>query len=225
MPAKVASVGKASFARRRWFLIAAAIVCVLAALYIGHLARTSAGKRVIGIALPIRVLIINAVAAFLSVVLFESLVGLKTVLSKPQLVLPLMAPVAIFAFELLREREWTSGHKPDQFASFRAAVLVSAALASAASLPKETAKIVVSGCLIVAAAVLPLSSASDDSVTGTMAQSLQRALMVLLTWSIVGVVMDKYTIRKLDKGKGGGGGGGDGEEDDGAADAEVEGAE
>lgn len=142
---------------------------------------------------PIRILTINACAAIVSATAFQLVVGFDRLPHKPYLLLPMLAPLAVIVFELVRSRDHTTDIKSDQFSSFRASVLVSAALAASASLPKSVAKLVVGGCLVVAAAVLPLSTASEDSVSGVLAHSVQRVLMVVLTWIIVAVVLDHYT--------------------------------
>lgn len=187
---------RADTKRKRIFALAAgATVCCIAVLVLSQLALSASGTMAPVISLPMRVLSINAVAAILSVCAFEAFVNVDKITSggKFELALPLLAPLAIFGFELLRSRDWSADRKADQFASFRASVLVSAALASAASLPREIAKVVVSACLVVAAAVLPLTSASDDSVNGALSQAVQRSLMVVLTWVIVAIVIDHYS--------------------------------
>lgn len=189
---------RADTKRKRIFALAAgATVCCIAVLVLSQLALSASGTMAPVISLPMRVLSINAVAAILSVCAFEAFVNINKITTggKFELALPLLAPLAIFGFELLRSRDWSADRKADQFASFRASVLVSAALASAASLPREIAKVVVSACLVVAAAVLPLTSAADDSVNGALSQAIQRSLMVVLTWVIVAIVIDHYSTR------------------------------
>ena len=178
-------------------LAAGATVCCIAIIILSQLGLSASGTMAPVIDLPVRVLSINAIAAILSVCAFEAFVHVDKITTggKWELALPLLAPLAIFGFELLRSRDWSADRKADQFASFRASVLVSAALASAASLPREFAKVVVSACLVVAAAVLPLSSASDESVNGALSQAIQRSLMVVLTWVIVAIVIDHYSKR------------------------------
>ena len=129
---------KADAKRNRIFALAAgATVCCIAILVLSQLGLSSSGTMAPVISLPMRVLSINAVAAILSVCAFEAFVNVDKITSggKFELALPLLAPLAIFGFELLRSRDWSADRKADQFASFRASVLVSAALASAASLP------------------------------------------------------------------------------------------
>ena len=178
-------------------LAAGAVVCTVTILILSQLGLSVSSSMAPVIELPMRVLAINAIAAVLSVCAFEAFVHVDQITTegKWELVFPLLAPLAIFGFELLRSRDWSADRKADQFASFRASVLVSAALASAASLPREIAKVVVSACLVVAAAVLPLSSASDDSVNGALSQAIQRSLMVVLTWVIVAIVIDHYSTK------------------------------
>ena len=168
------------------------VVCILMTLWVSSMSSIGSSDVSVALSVPKRVLLVYAIAGIASVVGFNMVIGVRKIVQKPILILPLVAPLLIFMNELVRTRDWNRDSKRDQFASFRASVLVSAALASAASLPKETAKLVVSVCMVIAAAVLPLSSASEDSVSGTIAEGVQRSLMISLVWIIVGVIVDHY---------------------------------
>ena len=174
-------------------LLAGAVVCILMSLYVGKLA-TGHNPQDSSLHLPSTILLVYACAGILSVCAFQLAVGIDTISTKPVLLIPLFAPLLILMNELARERDWEceTKLKLDKFAAFRASVLVSAALASASSLPPETGKYVLAGALIVAASVLPFSSASSITPSGAISSTMQRALMLIMTWVIVGVVIKNF---------------------------------
>ena len=175
--------------RLKALTVGAAICALLTVVVLAWKAVESSGDMAATVQVTTVILAINAIGAIFSVAAFEMLVGSRMLLTKGYLALPLLAPVLIFAFEMLRPRDYSYDAKTDHFESFRASVMVSAALAASASLPPAVSKMVVCACLIVAAAVLPLSTASNDSPTGAIAQAAQRSLMLLLIWGIAAVVL------------------------------------
>ena len=174
-------------------LLGGATVCIFMSLYVGKLA-TEHNPQDSSLHLPSTILLTYACAGILSVCVFQLAVGIDSIPTKPILIIPLLVPLFILANELTRDRdcEYETKLKNDKFAAFRASVLVSAALASASSLPPETGKYVLAGALIVAAAVLPFSSASSTTPSGAISSTIQRAVILILTWAIVGVVIKNF---------------------------------